>query len=93
MREALSGLAKGVRDPEAMTVAVDTASHARLAHQARLKHSKVWQSAATVPTTLVQTGCGCWCAAKAQPKWRASTIRSRCKIRLSKCPRQRPCVY
>ena len=28
-----------------MTVAVDTASHARQAHQTRLKHSKVWQSA------------------------------------------------
>ena len=45
IREATSDLLAGVESPESLTLAVDTAGHARQAHQARLKHSKVWQSA------------------------------------------------
>jgi hypothetical protein len=45
MVEATQELLKGVTSPDTLTVAVDTASHARQAHQARMKHSKVLQSA------------------------------------------------
>ena len=48
LREATADLLKGVSAPDTLTVAVDTAGHARQAHQARLKHSKVWQSALPV---------------------------------------------
>jgi phosphoglucomutase len=40
LREATADLLRGVEAPDTLTVAVDTASHARQAHQARLKHSK-----------------------------------------------------
>ena len=47
--ETLKGLTAELLDgldaPSKQTVTVDTAAHARQAHQARLKHSKVWQSA------------------------------------------------
>jgi len=45
LREATGQLLRGVSSPDTLTVAVDTASHARQAHETRLKHSKVWQSA------------------------------------------------
>jgi len=44
LKDATSDLMKGVADPTSLTVEVDTAGHARQAHQTRLKHSKVWQS-------------------------------------------------
>lgn len=48
LQGATSGLLKGVSDPSTLSVAVDTSAHARQAHQARIKHSKVWQSATPV---------------------------------------------
>jgi len=48
LQEATGELLQGLASPESMTVAVDTASHARQAHQARLKHSKVWPGRAPV---------------------------------------------
>ena len=45
MRAATTDLLAGVSSPDQRTVTVDTAGHARQAHQARLRHSKVWQSA------------------------------------------------
>ena len=48
LREATSGLLQNVQNPDTLTVAVDTAAHARQAHSARVRHSKVWRSAAPV---------------------------------------------
>jgi len=48
LREATASLVSGVEAPDSLTVAVDTAGHAKAAHQARLKHSKVWRSATPV---------------------------------------------
>ena len=45
LREATSELLRGVASPDTLTVAVDTASHAKQAHSARLRHSKVLHSA------------------------------------------------
>jgi hypothetical protein len=45
MKEATSELLEGVKSPDKLKIAADTASHARQAHQARLKHSKVLNSA------------------------------------------------
>ena len=56
LKEATSELLKGVSQPETLKVAVDTAAHARQAHQARLKHSKVWQSAAAPVRRAVAPG-------------------------------------
>lgn len=45
--EATSELRRGMEaPPEARTVAVDAKAHARQAHSARLRHSKVWSAAA-----------------------------------------------
>ena len=44
--EATAALASGMDAPaETRTVAVDAKAHARQAHQARLRHSKVWRTA------------------------------------------------
>ena len=48
LKEATSGLLQGVTHPDSLTVAVDTAAHARQAHEARVRHSKVWRSATPV---------------------------------------------
>ncbi|KOO26351.1 hypothetical protein Ctob_012494 [Chrysochromulina tobinii] len=61
LREATADLLRGVEAPDTLTVAVDTASHARQAHQARLKHSKVWRGATPVaraqaPQQMMQSG-------------------------------------
>jgi len=48
LQGATSGLLAGVTDPGSLSVAVDTSAHARQAHKARIKHSKVWQSATPV---------------------------------------------
>jgi hypothetical protein len=48
LKEVTSELLQGVSAPDSLTVAVDTAAHARQAHKARLKHSKLWQSARPV---------------------------------------------
>ena len=47
-QDATSGLRKVVEQPETITVAVNTAAHARQAHEARVRHSKVWQSATPI---------------------------------------------
>ena len=49
LKDATSSLVQGVAQPASVKVEVDTASHARLAHETRLKHSKVWRSAAGGP--------------------------------------------
>ena len=49
LKDATSSLFQGVSKPSSVQVEVDTASHARLAHETRLKHSKVWRSAAGGP--------------------------------------------
>ena len=48
LREATGELLKGVSDPSTLKVAVDTAAHARQAHDARVRHSKVWRGATAV---------------------------------------------
>lgn len=48
LREVTGELLHSVTQPETLTVAVDTAGHARQAHEARLKHSKVWRAATPV---------------------------------------------
>lgn len=55
LRDATNNLMQGVSDPTSLTVASDTASHARQAHEARLKHSKVWRSAAPVRRAVAPT--------------------------------------
>ena len=47
-QEATSGLRQVVDKPDTVTIAVDTAAHARQAHDARVRHSKVWQGATAV---------------------------------------------
>ena len=48
MREATSDLLQGVTNPDTLKISVDTAAHARQAHSARMKHSKLWQGATPV---------------------------------------------
>ena len=53
LKDATSDLLKGVSDPASLTVEVDTAAHARQAHQTRLKHSKVCATALSRARTRV----------------------------------------
>ena len=46
MRDLTKTLYQGVKEPNSQHIVSDTASHAKQAHAARLKHSKVWHHAA-----------------------------------------------